>query len=41
MKVYFNDDEKCEECGSDDVITLSANGTSYDHCNDCGHNSAN
>ena len=40
--VYFNDNENCEECGSDDVITLTdSNGGSYDHCNDCGHDSSN
>ena len=37
MKVYFQ--ETCEECGSDDVITLYDNGGYYDHCNDCGHDS--
>ena len=39
MKIYFNDNENCENCGSDDVITLSDNNGSYDHCNDCGHDS--
>lgn len=38
MRVYFN--EKCEECGSTNVITLrDASGEQYEHCNDCGHNS--
>lgn len=40
MKVYFNDNETCEECGSTNVITLrDSKGQQYEHCNDCGHNS--
>ena len=37
--VYAN--EICEVCGSDDVITLHDNEGTYDHCNDCGHDSRN
>lgn len=39
MRVYFNDDERCEKCGSTNVITLHDNEGPYEHCNDCGHNS--
>jgi len=40
MKIHFNDDERCENCGSDNVITLhDSNGQPYDHCQDCGHDS--
>lgn len=41
MRVYFNDNELCENCGSDDVITLtdSTTGETYEHCNDCDHDS--
>ena len=38
MKIYFNQNELCEECGSDNVITLNDNNGTYEHCNDCGHN---
>lgn len=41
MRIYFNDNENCENCGSDDVITLYDSNGSYDHCNDCGHDSRN
>ena len=37
MKIYFN--ETCPKCGSDDVITLrNSDGSTYKHCNTCGHN---
>ena len=37
MKIYFN--ETCPKCGSDDVITLrNSDGSTYEHCNTCGHN---
>ena len=41
MRIYFKGNENCEECGSDDVITLHDNDGSYEHCNDCGHNERN
>ena len=39
MRVYFNDNETCENCGSDNVQTLHDDEGSYDHCNDCQHDS--
>ena len=39
--VHFNDNEVCEECGSDDVITIHDSEGSIDHCNECGHDSRN
>ena len=40
MRVYFNEDERCEECGSDNVITKhDKDGSTYDECKDCGHKS--
>ena len=40
--VFCNEDERCEVCSSDDVITLSdSDGGSYDHCNECQHDSSN
>ena len=41
MRIYFKENENCEKCGSDDVITLHDNKGSYEHCNDCGHNERN
>lgn len=41
MKVYFNDNEKCESCGGEDVSTLHDNEGSYERYNDCGHISRN
>lgn len=41
MTTNFYDDETCENCGSDDVITLHDSDGSYEHCNACGHDSRN
>ncbi len=39
MRIYFNDDERCEECGSTNV--QSSAGGSTEVCKDCGHVSHN
>lgn len=39
---YNYGDECCVECGSENVITLhDDDGSTYDHCNDCGHDEEN
>lgn len=35
--MYSSENEKCSNCGSDNVITLSDQNGTYEHCNDCGH----
>lgn len=41
MATYSDGNEKCANCGSDNVITLNDSKGTYEHCNDCGYDSRN